>query len=139
MSSSFIKNTKFLSFLEINYWKGVFDKNEMGYRLTAQNNHFWSLLILLLSVSSLRKKNCLKQPVSQTVESMQIEIPVVCCNSLNLYGLYLIWYESFFKNVLLIDATDRRLIAIKSDYCSRRKPKSLYFFANTPFNGTIFN
>ena len=33
--------------------KGVFAKNE---RLTVKNRHFWSLLILLLSVASLRRK-----------------------------------------------------------------------------------
>ena len=31
--------------------KGVFAKNERGYRLTAKNKRFWSLLILLLSVA----------------------------------------------------------------------------------------
>ena len=31
-------------------------KNERGYRLLAKNNHFWSLLILLLSVASIRWK-----------------------------------------------------------------------------------
>ena len=36
--------------------KGVFTKNERGYRLTAKNNRFWSLLIFLLSVASLRRK-----------------------------------------------------------------------------------
>ena len=37
--------------------KGVFAKNVRRYRLTAKNNHFLSLLILLLSVASLRE-NC---------------------------------------------------------------------------------
>jgi len=36
--------------------KGVFAKNERGYRLTAINKRFWSLLILLLSVASIRRK-----------------------------------------------------------------------------------
>ena len=36
--------------------KGVFTKNERGYRFTAKNRRFWSLLILLLSVASIRRK-----------------------------------------------------------------------------------
>ena len=36
--------------------KGVFAKNERGYKLTAKNKRFWSLLILLLAVASIRKK-----------------------------------------------------------------------------------
>ena len=36
--------------------KVVFAKNERGYRFTAMNNRFWSLLILLLSVASIRRK-----------------------------------------------------------------------------------
>ena len=36
--------------------KGVFGKNERGYRLTAKNKRFLSLLILLLSVASIRRK-----------------------------------------------------------------------------------
>ena len=36
--------------------KGVFAKNERGYRLMAKNYSFWSLLILLLSVASVRIK-----------------------------------------------------------------------------------
>ena len=36
--------------------KGVFAKNERGYRLNAINKRFWSLLILLLSVASIRRK-----------------------------------------------------------------------------------
>ena len=38
------------------YLKGVFAKNERGYRLTEKNKRFWSLLILLLSVASVRRK-----------------------------------------------------------------------------------
>jgi len=36
--------------------KGVFAKNVRGYKLTAKNNRFWSLLILLLSVASIRRE-----------------------------------------------------------------------------------
>ena len=36
--------------------KGVFAKNERGYRLTAINNRFWSVIILLLSVASIWRK-----------------------------------------------------------------------------------
>ena len=39
-----------------NQIKEVFAKNERGYRLTAKNNRFRSLLILLLSVASIRRK-----------------------------------------------------------------------------------
>ena len=39
--------------------KGVFVKNERGYRRNAKNMRFWSLLILLLSVASIRR-NLLK-------------------------------------------------------------------------------
>ena len=35
--------------------KGVFTKNERGYRLNAIKKRFWSLLILLLSVASIRR------------------------------------------------------------------------------------
>ena len=37
--------------------KVVFAKNERGYRFTAINNRFWSLLILLLSVASIRRND----------------------------------------------------------------------------------
>jgi len=36
--------------------KGVFAKNEMGYMLTAKNYRWFSLLILPLSVGSIRRK-----------------------------------------------------------------------------------
>ena len=36
--------------------KGGFAKNERWYRLTAENKRFWSLLILLLYVASIRRK-----------------------------------------------------------------------------------
>ena len=36
--------------------KGVFAKNERGYRLTAKNYPWLALLILLLSVVSIRRK-----------------------------------------------------------------------------------
>ena len=36
--------------------KGVFAKNERGYRLNAIKKRFWSLLILLVSVSSVYKE-----------------------------------------------------------------------------------
>ena len=36
--------------------KGVFAKNERGYRLNAIKKRFWSLLILLLAVASIRRK-----------------------------------------------------------------------------------
>jgi len=36
--------------------KGVFANNKRGYRLTAKNKRFRSLLILLLSVASIRRK-----------------------------------------------------------------------------------
>ena len=38
------------------YLKGVFAKNEKGYRPNAKNKCFWSLLILFLSVAFIRKK-----------------------------------------------------------------------------------
>ena len=52
-------------FVEIWFWgtqsvvaslKGVFAKNERGYMLNAIKKRFWSLLILLLSVASIRRK-----------------------------------------------------------------------------------
>ena len=46
-----LKNTCFELVL-----KGVYAKNKRGYRLTAKNKRFWSLLILLLSVASRRRK-----------------------------------------------------------------------------------
>ena len=44
------------SFYKLISLKGVFAKNERGYRLNAKNKRFWSLLILLLSVASIRRK-----------------------------------------------------------------------------------
>ena len=41
---------------KIKVLRKVFAKNERGYRHTATNNRFLSLLILLLSVASLRRK-----------------------------------------------------------------------------------
>ena len=38
------------------FLKGVFAKNERGYRLNAIKKRFLSLLILLLSVASIRRK-----------------------------------------------------------------------------------
>ena len=38
------------------YLKGVFAKNERGYRLNAIKKRFWSPLILLPSVASIRRK-----------------------------------------------------------------------------------
>ena len=38
------------------YLKGVFAKNERGYRLTAEYCQWRSLLILLLSVASIKRK-----------------------------------------------------------------------------------
>ena len=40
----------------LNFSKGVFAKNERGYRRNAKNKRFRSLLILLLSVASVRRK-----------------------------------------------------------------------------------
>jgi len=36
--------------------KGVIAKNERGYRVNAIKKRFWSRLILLLSVASIRRK-----------------------------------------------------------------------------------
>ena len=38
------------------YLKVVFAKNKRGYRLNATTERFWMLLILLLSVASIRRK-----------------------------------------------------------------------------------
>ena len=50
-------------FMDIDSWfnsilslKGVFAKNVRGYRLSAIKKRFWSLLILLLAVASIRRK-----------------------------------------------------------------------------------
>ena len=40
----------------LNFLKGVFAKNERGYRRNAKNKRFRSLLILLLSVAFIRRK-----------------------------------------------------------------------------------
>ena len=56
------------------------------------------------------------------------------CNFLNLYGRYVLQYESFLNNFLVIDATDRS--KIRSDQKGLFFAVSLYpfsFFANTPF------
>ena len=54
------------------YLKGVFAKNERGYRLAAKNKRFWLLLILLLTVASLRRK-LLKTIIPKNVVSIQIQ------------------------------------------------------------------
>ena len=54
-----IANNRTLQFLlctDFSYLKGVFAKNKRGYRLTAKNKRFSLLLILLLSVASIRRK-----------------------------------------------------------------------------------
>ena len=45
-----------MSWNERIFLKGVFAKNERGYRLNAIKKRFWSLLILFLSVASIRRK-----------------------------------------------------------------------------------
>ena len=57
--------------------KGVFAKTERGYyRLTAKNNRFWSLLILLLSVVSIRR-TLLK---TTNTEERRVHTNSVSCN-----------------------------------------------------------
>ena len=51
--------------------KGVFAKNERGYRLTSNEILHRSLLILLLSVASIRRKS-LKRLTPKSVASIQI-------------------------------------------------------------------
>ena len=61
-------------------------------------------------------------------------IRVECCNFLNLYGPYVLRYESFFYNFLHIDTTCRS--KINSDQKRLFLSVSLYplsFFVNTPF------
>ena len=63
--------------IKLHLKKGVFVKNERGYRLTAKNNRFRSLLILLPYVTSIRRK-LLKNDLYRItyeldVESIQIE------------------------------------------------------------------
>ena len=59
----------------------VFSKNKRGYRLTAKNKRFWSLLILLLSVASIRRK---------LLKTIHTEERSANCKFLNLYGRYVI-------------------------------------------------
>ena len=114
--------------------KGVFAKIERGYRLTAKNKRFWSLLILLLSMT------------------IVCNIWMIC---LELNGLFynpswmlqlseFVWTQRssvwvVLTNFLLIDATD------SSKICSDQKrlffAVSLYppsFFANTPLKKGYF-
>ena len=53
-----VVNLKFMNCVKSNNLslKGVFAKNERGCRLNAIKKRFWSLLILLLSVASIRRK-----------------------------------------------------------------------------------
>jgi len=47
-------------------------KNEMGYRLMEENKPFWSVLILLLSVASIRrKKRLMLKPEERSVIEIQ--------------------------------------------------------------------
>ena len=52
--------------------KGVFTKYERGYIFTAKNKRFWSLLILLLSVASIKRK-LIKRLILKNVASIQIQ------------------------------------------------------------------
>ena len=54
------------------FLKGVFAKNERGYRLNAIKKRFWPLLILLLSVASIGRK-LLKTSHAEFLASIQIE------------------------------------------------------------------
>ena len=57
------------------YWylKGEFAKNERGFRLTSNRIRYPSLLILLLSVASMRRKLS-KSLTPKSVESIQISV-----------------------------------------------------------------
>ena len=93
--------------------KGMFAKNERVYRLTAKNDRFWSLLILLLSVSSIRRK-LLKWLILINIVSIQI--------------------QKVFYNFLIIDATDISKISSNQKrlfFAVSLHPLS--FFANIPF------
>ena len=50
------KSDYFVLKLEEYFVKGLFAKNERVYRLTEKSTHFLSLLIILLSVASIRRK-----------------------------------------------------------------------------------
>ena len=60
----------FLTFLFIGHI--YCNKYEKGYRLTAKNERFWSLLILLLSVASIRRK-LLKSTYTEERMALQIQ------------------------------------------------------------------
>ena len=102
--------------------KGVFAKNERGYRLNAIKKCFWSLPKLKFE---LKFHNILYFSWS---ESFFWKHLFLFRGFLTMKTTFSVWVV--FNNFLLVDATDRRLEAIKSAL-------SLYplsFFANTPFN-----
>ena len=53
--------------------KGAFVKNERGYRLTSKNYRFWSLLIFLLSVASIRRKVLKTTSTEENIAYIQIQ------------------------------------------------------------------
>ena len=55
-------------------FKGSVRENEGGYRLTVKNKRFWSLLILLLSVASIRGK------LLKTEERYSVHLNSESCN-----------------------------------------------------------
>ena len=125
--------------------KGVFAKNESGYRLNAIKRRFWSLLILLLSVASIRRK-LLKIIDDYRLwylnDLLEIKLIVYGLSCMLQFSQF-VWALSYsvwdvFNNFLLIDAADRSKIS--SDQKRFFIALSLYplsFFANTPFKDSF--
>ena len=108
-----------LSLVKILALKGVFAKNEGGYRLNAIKKRFWSLLILLLSVASIRRK-LLK--ITYTQEQIQ----KIATFNTDHKIINLIPNNHSDKSKICSD--QKRLFFAVSIY-------PLWFFTNTPFEG----
>ena len=80
-----------LKTLEFETLKGsVCKKNERGYRLTAKNKRFWSLLILFLFVASIRRK---------LLKTTYTEERIIYKNSE--YTIRIVKNQFNFKNIIL--------------------------------------
>ena len=74
--------------------KGVFTKNERGYRLTAKNYRWWSLLILLLSVASIRRNWKKRLFPSDAEKSLNLKVFSI---------LFTVFFHVFFQAELQED------------------------------------
>ena len=108
----------------------MFAKNERGYKPTAINNRFWSLLILLLSVASIWRKLLKTSHTEERIVhtnwgSWKIKQIILILNpevidnfSMQLYIINIYQYFLFFKiNISLKTCFHDWLIPVKYGTC----------------------